>query len=314
MRLLVITARYPTDDRPAAGRFVHERLADPSLSSVVISPLRYDRPGWLRYLSVAWRAFTQRGRFDGVEGHFVLPSGAVALAAARLRGLPLVVYAHGSDVREIASRNPLYAWLARRIVRGADAVVANSSETAGFVRRLGAEPQTVTPGVDMSRYRPTPRPKSGKILYLGGSQPYKGVETARRLADTLVGPGIREVAPEEIPALIAGHDMVLVPSLEEGFGLAAAEGIAGGRWVVARAVGGLPEIVTDGVNGFLGSTDQELADALARVPDYDPQAVAATAARFSIERQWAAMAGVWARVLARRGSNRSPGPPEPGSS
>jgi len=304
MRLLVITARYPTSDRPAAGRFVQERLADPALSSVVVAPRRYDRPGWLRYLSLVWRV-TQRGRFDGVEGHFVLPSGAVALAAARLRRLPLVIYAHGSDVREMAGRNPVYAWLARRVVRGADAIVANSADTAGFVAQLGAQAQVVPPGVDRSRYRPTPRPGARKVLYLGGSAPYKGVETARRLADTLVGPGIREVAPEEVPALIASHDVVLVPSLEEGFGLAAVEGIASGRWVVARAVGGLPEVVADGVNGFLASTDEELAEALTRVPDYDPEVVAATADRFSIERQWAGMSAVWNRVLEvrRRESN-----------
>jgi len=308
MRLLVITARYPTSDRAAAGRFVQERLADPALSSVVIAPRRYDRPGWLRYLSLVWRV-TQRGRFDGVEGHFVLPSGAVALAAARLRRLPLVIYAHGSDVREMAGRNPVYAWLARRVVRGADAIVANSADTAGFVAQLGAQAQVVPPGVDRSRYRPTPRPGARKVLYLGGSAPYKGVETARRLADTLVGPGIREVAPEEVPALIASHDVVLVPSLEEGFGLAAVEGIASGRWVVARAVGGLPEVVADGVNGFLASTDEELAEALTRVPDYDPEVVAATADRFSIERQWAGMSAVWNRVLEvrRRESNRGRG-------
>jgi len=252
-----------------------------------------------------WRALTQRGRFDGVEGHFVLPSGVVALAAARLRGLPLVMYAHGSDVREMPRRNPVYAWLARRVARGADAVVTNSRETAGFVRGLGTESVVVPPGVDRSRYRPTPPPRSGKVLYLGGSAPYKGVETARRLADTLAGPGILEVAPEETPALIAAHDVVLVPSLEEGFGLAAAEGIASGRWVVARAVGGLPEVVTDGVNGFLADTDEELAEALTRVPDYDAGTVAATAERFSIEREWAGMSAIWDSVMEARRQGRS---------
>lgn len=315
MRLLVITARFPTPDRPAAGLFVRERLAEPGLSSAVIAPPRYDQAGWLRYLSLVWRALTQRGRFDGVEGHFVLPSGVVALAAARLRGLPLVICAHGSDVREMPRRNPVYAWLARHVVRGADTVVANSTDTASFVRELGAEAVVVPPGVDRSRYRSTPRPRSGKVLYLGGSAPYKGVETARRLADTLVGPGIREVAPEEVPALIAAHDVVLVPSLQEGFGLAAAEGIASGRWVVARAVGGLPEVITDGVNGFVVSTDEELADALGRVPDYDPDAVAATAERFSVERQWGEMSAVWEGVLLsrREAANRRGAGSDPGS-
>jgi len=311
MRLLVVTARYPTPDRPAAGRFVQERLADPDLRSWVIAPRRYDLPGWLRYASLGWRAATARGRFDGVEGHFVLHSGVVALAAARVRGLPLVIYAHGGDVREMAQRNPLNTWLARRVLRGADAVVTNSAETAGLVRQLGAEPAVIPPGVDLSRFRPTPRPQARRVLYLGGAAPYKGLEAARRLATTLVGPGIREVPPDEVPALIAAHDVVLVPSLAEGFGLAAAEGIAAGRWVVARAVGGLPDVVSEGVNGFLARTDDELADALRRIPDYDPNAVAGTAARFSLERHRAGMAGIWATVLEarrRRTDAKSAGP------
>lgn len=206
MRLLVVTARYPTPDRPAAGSFVRDRLRDPSLFATVIAPHRYTGPRWMRALQLLWGAVTRRGRSDGVEGRFVLPSGPIALLAARIRGLPLVVFAHGSDVRSMAHRNAAYRWLARRVVRGADAVVANSADTAARVRELGAEAAAV-----------------------------KGFDIARRLADTLVGPGLREVDPGEIPDLIAAHDVVLVPSAAEGFGLVAAEAIAAGRWVVASA-------------------------------------------------------------------------------
>jgi hypothetical protein len=89
MRLLVVTARYPTPDRPAAGSFVRDRLHDPALFATVIAPRHYARPGWLRALQLLWGALTRRGRFDGVEGHFVLPSGPIALLAARIRRLPL---------------------------------------------------------------------------------------------------------------------------------------------------------------------------------------------------------------------------------
>jgi D-inositol-3-phosphate glycosyltransferase len=91
-----------------------------------------------------------------------------------------------------------------------------------------------------------------------------------------------------------------VPSRAEGFGLVAAEAIASGRWVVARAVGGLREIVEPGVSGTLVEDDDEFAAALASVPDYDPRQVAARAARFDVERHRAGMASVWERVLERR--------------
>ncbi len=298
MRLLVVTARFPTPDRPAAGAFVRDRLGD--LDAVVVAPARYDLPGWRRYVSLTWRALTARGRFDGVEGHFVLPSGVVALLAARLRGIPLVVYAHGRDVREIAGRNPLLGWLARRVVRGAAAVVTNSPETAGFVAALGRQAEVIPPGIDLSRFAVLPRPGHRRVLYLGGDVPHKGVDVARQLADTLVGPGIRELDPSQVPALMAEHDVVLVPSLAEPFGLVAAEAIASGRWVVARAVGGLRGIVQDGVNGTLVG-DGDFVAALANIPDYDPQAVAATAGRFSVETHRRRMDEVWRHVLAARG-------------
>ncbi len=218
----------------------------------MVAPARYDLPGWRRYLAMAWQALTARGRFDGVEGHFVLPSGVIALLAARLRRLPLVVYAHGGDVRDMAARNRVFRWLAQRVVRGADAVVTNSAETAALVRGLGADATVIPPGIDLSRFSPSPRPAERRVLYLGGDVPAQG----RRRRSATCGHAVRARAfaryhPTRYPQLLAAHDVLLVPSREEPFGLVAAEAIASGRWVVARAVGGLREIVTDGENGFL---------------------------------------------------------------
>jgi glycosyltransferase involved in cell wall biosynthesis len=158
--------------------------------------------------------------------------------------------------------------------------------------------EVLPPGIDLGRFEPQPRPGKHLVLYLGGTVPHKGVDIARRLATTLAGPGLREVDPGEIPELMAAHDVVLIPSEYEPYGVVAAEAIAAGRWVVASAVGGLVEIVTDGVNGTLVA-DGNFQAALAAVPDYDPFDVAATAKRFGVERHWAGMASVWERVLAR---------------
>lgn len=297
MRLLVITARYPSADRPAAGSFVRDRLA--GADALVVAPRHYRGSGLGRSLSLLWRALTERGRFDGVEAHFVLPTGPIALLAARLRGLPLVVYAHGGDVREMAERHFLLRGCARLVVRRADAVVTNSVQTAAWVRALGRDPDIVAPGIERSRFSVLPRRAERRVLYLGGSTAGKGLEVARGLADTLLGPGLSEVSPAEVPALLAAHDVVLMPSDDEGFGLVAAEAIAAGRWVVARSVGGLRDVITDGVNGTLVE-DGDFAAALAAVPDYDPDTVAATAERFDVERHRAGMAAIWRRVLAAR--------------
>jgi L-malate glycosyltransferase len=55
----------------------------------------------------------------------------------------------------------------------------------------------------------------------------------------------------DVPRLLAAVDLVLMPSQSEGLGLAAVEALAAGRPVIAFAVGGLPEVVADGVSGRL---------------------------------------------------------------
>ena len=52
-------------------------------------------------------------------------------------------------------------------------------------------------------------------------------------------------------ALMPGLDLLVQPSLWEGFGLSVLEAMAAGRPVVATAVGGLVEVVRDGVDGIL---------------------------------------------------------------
>jgi glycosyltransferase involved in cell wall biosynthesis len=56
---------------------------------------------------------------------------------------------------------------------------------------------------------------------------------------------------EDVPRLLSGIDLVLMPSRSEGLGLAAIEALAAARPVIAFAVGGLPEVVVDGLNGRL---------------------------------------------------------------
>ncbi len=56
-------------------------------------------------------------------------------------------------------------------------------------------------------------------------------------------------------ALLSVSDLFLLPSIQESFGLAALEAMACGVPVVASRVGGLPEIIEDGVTGFVCAPD-----------------------------------------------------------
>ncbi len=72
---------------------------------------------------------------------------------------------------------------------------------------------------------------------------------------------------ENVGPFYAAFDALVLPSGNEGTPVSAIEALAAGRPVVATRVGGVPDVVRDGEDGFLvdaGATD-ELADRLARL-------------------------------------------------
>jgi L-malate glycosyltransferase len=72
---------------------------------------------------------------------------------------------------------------------------------------------------------------------------------------------------ENLPALLAGFDIIAAPSDNEAFSLALAEAMASGCAVVATRAGGMAEIVQDGVTGLLVERDsaRSLIAALSRL-------------------------------------------------
>jgi N-acetyl-alpha-D-glucosaminyl L-malate synthase BshA len=61
---------------------------------------------------------------------------------------------------------------------------------------------------------------------------------------------------DDLVPLLSISDLFLLPSIQESFGLAALEAMACGVPVVASKVGGLPEIIEDGVTGFVCPPDE----------------------------------------------------------
>ena len=69
---------------------------------------------------------------------------------------------------------------------------------------------------------------------------------------------------EELSQYYSRMDIVLMPSRSEGFGLTAIEAMVCGCVVVASDVGGLPEVVSDGVCGLLHRTE-DVADMASKI-------------------------------------------------
>ncbi len=175
------------------------------------------------------------------------------------------------------------AYLARAL--GADARVARFVAVSEFVRakmlQHGFAPErvvTVPNFVDARALEPG-QGAGEHVLFAGRLEAYKGVFTllaaaaeARALPVLFAGDGparaelerrieaqalahVRVLgfqAPAALAALVRTSRCVVVPSLSyETFGLIALEALAHGRAVIASRIGALPELVVEGVNGFL---------------------------------------------------------------
>jgi glycosyltransferase involved in cell wall biosynthesis len=114
---------------------------------------------------------------------------------------------------------------------------------------------------------------------------------------------------EDIPNLLAAADVFVMPSLWEGLPLALLEAMLAGKAIVASRISGIPEAVTDGVEGLLTTAGDvaSLKEALGRLlRDSELRArlgsAALTRARreFTVEAMVDAYESVYRRALARR--------------
>ncbi|MDX6505930.1 MAG: hypothetical protein QOG06_574 [Gaiellaceae bacterium] len=305
MRILLVSQMYPGPEAPDLGVFVAqlERALEERGHEVERAVLDSRGGGKLRYLTLARRAFAASRRFrpDVVYAHFLVPAGFLAGIASRA---PLVVTAHGRDVRNVGAV-PGIAALTRRTVARASAVIAVSDylrrELEAKVPEARGKTEVIDSGVDLERFRVEPAPPDGpRFLCLGALSDRKNVlrlaEAFERLGEgmlTFVGDGpLRSrlerragvelagtASHDEIPSLIAGAHVVCQPSLIEPFGQAVLEALSCGRSVVATRIGGPPEFVPSEAGILLDPLDSEaITDALraaASLPCPNPAARAA---------------------------------------
>lgn len=113
---------------------------------------------------------------------------------------------------------------------------------------------------------------------------------------------VGEVSGREKDELIGRALAVLFPSpWEEPFGLVLAEAAARGTPVITLARGSAPELVVDGVTGFLCADEEEMVAAIPRAAGIDPAACRAHAERLfsrdAIARQYLA---IYERIIQEK--------------
>src|SRR5438477_6831517 len=166
VRILLVSQMYPGPDAPDLGTFVAqvERELIGRGHEIELAVLDTRAGGKLRYLTLARRTVAAK-RPDVVYAHFLVPAGLIAALAGRA---PLVVTAHGRDVRNIGAF-PGVAAATRLVVRRAAAVVAVSDylrrELEAKVPEARGKTEVVDSGVDLERFRELPAP-NGETQYL----------------------------------------------------------------------------------------------------------------------------------------------------
>jgi glycosyltransferase involved in cell wall biosynthesis len=114
-----------------------------------------------------------------------------------------------------------------------------------------------------------------------------------------------ELSGDERDQLVASSYATLMPgSWPEPFGLVAIESLACGTPVLARQVGGLPEIIRDGVDGFFGDDVTQLAFHVPRVAELDREQIRASVIdRFSAKRMADGYEALYRRMVAWTGTS-----------
>jgi glycosyltransferase involved in cell wall biosynthesis len=171
-----------------------------------------------------------------------------------------------------------------------------------FVGRVAIE-KGIVEAIEIARIADRPLRIAAKIAPTGVEHEY--YEEVFKPALEAAGSSVEflgEVTGPERDELLAESYAALMPgSWPEPFGLAAIEALACGTPVLARRVGGLPEIIRDGVDGYFGDDATELAYFVPEVETLDRRAIRASVVeRFSASRMADGYEALYRRVLGER--------------
>ncbi|RNL78986.1 glycosyltransferase family 4 protein [Nocardioides marmorisolisilvae] len=209
-------------------------------------------------------------------------TGVSEVAAARLRpalppGVPVRVLHNGIDPS---------AWQVRHVPTGEFSILS--------VGRLAPRKRPLVLVEALARLASLVPDLSWRATFVGDGPQRRAVAKAVRahgLQDrvTLVGAQSRD----EIRRHLAGADVLVAPATLESFGIAALEARCAGVPIVGMAASGVTEFVTDGVEGLLADSDDDLARCLARLAA-DPE-LRTTIRHHNVTTP---VAMTWERVLA----------------
>jgi glycosyltransferase involved in cell wall biosynthesis len=258
--------------------------------------------------------FERAGEFDLIHNQ----ADFVPLVFSRLVATPMITTIHGFSSPRIL---PVFERYADRqhYVSISDADRAPSLAYAA----------TIHHGIEVGKF-PFDRDGGDDLPFFGRIHPDTGegeaIRAARAAGRKLVMCGLvqdegyhqREVAPfidgkaveyrgvvggeERLRALGAARGLLHLIHFDEPFGLSVIEAMACGTPVIAHRRGSMPELIEDGVTGFLVDSFDEAIAAIERLGEIDRRACRrAVEERFTVDRMADEYLALYERVLGRSG-------------
>ena len=272
------------------------------------------------HVSLAFDAI-DAGDFDVVHDH----GDFTGLAFAHRLDTPMVHTVHGPFDQDSV---PYYARHGRK-----GRLVCISRSQASMAPERAGEPSVVYNPIDIDSW-PVGLKKQEFLLWVGRFVPEKGPQRAIRVARAsgrplvlagVVQPGQERFFASEIQPHIDGKTVSFVGEVggarkqrlfadayaflmpirwPEPFGMVMVEAIAAGTPVLAFRQGAAPEIIQDGVNGFLVDDEDEMAAAVDRAGGIDPMTCRRSAERFAPDSIAAGYEAVYREAIAARDGDR----------
>lgn len=247
---------------------------------------------------------------DIIHGHYLFPAGAAAVEVGNEHNIKTYVTAHGSDMFEVYKKQSFMRSTIKSVLKKADVVLAVSNALKHEIIATGVEgisdkTRICWNSVDLDKFsskgndsfrqenRLTDKPI---VLFVGNLIKRKNVESlleAKKIANSdyylvIVGDGplfkklkskvedenIRDViftgSRNDVEDIIPSCDVLVLPSLSESFGLVLIEALACGKPVIGSNVGGITEIITEGVGMLVNPTKiSSIASAIDKVINDD---------------------------------------------
>jgi glycosyltransferase involved in cell wall biosynthesis len=203
---------------------------------------------------------------------------------AHLFRVPTILHLHSGAFNKFYEEEcgPVRQWLVRRLFNKVERVVVLSQRWKLWVNSISTNPRVVAlynPVIMEQLQAPAETRDAASILTLGRLNQGKGSYDLLAAAAGFAGPvqlmlggdgeiekvrqraselGLSDqvnllgwVGPEDKPNYLARATVYALPSYAEGLPMSVLEAMAAGVPVVTTPVGGIPEAVTDGIEGFL---------------------------------------------------------------